>query len=63
MPLKTSDNKKNSNDISPDTKNPTVEKCVYHFTSFIAIGLFSGDNDFTSPERLRNNSYIFRTNL
>lgn len=35
----------------PATKNPTVQLWVNHLTSFIAIGLRSGDNDFTSPVR------------
>lgn len=29
---------------------PTVELWVYHLTSFMAIGLFSGDKDLTSPK-------------
>lgn len=37
----------------PATKNPTVQFCVNHFISFIAIGLRSGDNDLTSPEIYR----------
>lgn len=39
----------------PATKNPTVEFCVSHFTSFIAIGLRSGDNDLTSPSKKKDN--------
>lgn len=33
----------------PATINPTVELWVYHLTSFIAIGLFSGESDLISP--------------
>lgn len=41
----------------PATKKPTVQLCVNHLTSFIAIGLRSGDKDRTSPSK-KNNKLI-----